>query len=737
MMPKTLALAACLLGAPLFAADPLALSGSAQALTGSAAALSGTAIPVGDLRKGFDERLPVDIQGHRVLYRQTDETLLAEGDVVLESAGAVVHADRLWYDLKQGTLRAEGQVVVNEGANTLWARHVELQQLSRTGLAQDLLFYNEPWTAACGGAQLLPGDVLLLRGCECTSCHQENPHWKLSARELKIKANDRLWAWGVWLHAGRVPVFYLPYYSQSLKDPRPPIEIKPGYTQTLGAYVRTKYNYYLGDGQYGSIRYDWMDKKGNGYGLGEHWKIPGGEGEAAGYFVRDKNDANDNGWSGNIKHKQDLGHGISLLGNLDLLSDSQFNENFDLSQVDAFQRRSFLALQGAGDAYAWTLQAGETQLEQSIPDGMGGILRRETVISEQLLPGFNLSKQSRPVRPGSALYWAVDLVAERRLITPLMLLTATAATVYDTVHAYEQDQTTLKPVLSHTLHLARGLALSSQVSLEQGWRHLEGVDSSGTDLSTGSTWFNLQARPLRFFTLDLGHRYQRQLLPYEGLRWSGELSDQVEARAQAQLSAADSLLATADYDLRPWRTDDDLKRLSLLRFQASHNSGDAFNSSLNVGLHAPTGQIKTLDAWLNANGPKQRWQLNLGLNWVNNRIVSAAPLLDPDAPSELAFEDPRHTPDQLLSSLRSTLNLGPKWRLSFFERLDLQNRRVDEQALSLYRDFNCIDTELYARQTLYGGWQFGFALSLRALPNVRVNSNQVTADLFDPVQYGY
>ena len=53
-------------------------------------------------------------------------------------------------------------------------------------------------------------NVLLLKGCECTSCQQEQPHWRLSAKTLKIKAGDRLWAWGVWLHAGRVPVFYLP-----------------------------------------------------------------------------------------------------------------------------------------------------------------------------------------------------------------------------------------------------------------------------------------------------------------------------------------------------------------------------------------------------------------------------------------------------------------------------------------------------------------------------------------------
>jgi hypothetical protein len=125
------------------------------------------------------------------------------------------------------------------------------------------------------------------------------------------------------------------------------------------------------------------------------------------------------------------------------------------------------------------------------------------------------------------------------------------------------------------------------------------------------------------------------------------------------------------------------------------------------------------------------------MNWVNNRIVPAAPSLDASAPFELQDENPRATPDQLLLSGRISLALGKNWHVSYFERLDLSARRLDEQAFSLWRDFNCIDSEIYARETLYGGWQYGFALSLSALPNVRVSSNQVTNDLFQPVQFGY
>jgi lipopolysaccharide export system protein LptA len=750
----------CLLSAVVSAADAsasaLSASTAVKALTGTAAA-GGGSLPstgaTGTLREGFDEGRPVDIQGRRVFYRQADETLLAEGDVVLESAGARVYAERLWYDMKQGLLRAEGRVVVTESGNTLWAERVELRGLSagaRTGQAEELTFRQDPWTAVCGGAELLEGDVLVLRGCECSTCRQERPYWRLSAERLKIKAGDRFWAWGVLLHAGRVPVFWLPYYSQSLKDPRPPIEIKPGYSRQLGAYVRTKYNYYLGEGHYGSLRYDWMDKQGNGYGLGQHWRWKGGEGEAVGYMAVDKNDPSQLGWSATLSHRQALGLGMTFSGNLDLLSNEMFNEIYDFSRVDVYRRDSHLTLQRDGEDWSWSLGVGETQVSQAIPDGLGGVARRELVVSSRSLPSFSLTRYSRPLAPGSSLYGSLETRATRSLMVPQVLLTGTAAAVYDPAQAFMVDQVNLSPRLSHSLRLFPGLALREELNVEQSWRHVEGEQPEpqigqtnwalqrqpSEWLSSGGGYLGLQARGGPW-TFDVGHRLQRQFWPQAGLRWAGEIENRLTARGHLNLGAATDLSLSTDYDLRPWRTDSDLKRLGLLRLQVNASPNADRSAALSTSLHAPTGQFKTLDAWVNDNDPRKRWQLNLGLNWVNNRIVSVPPALDSSAPLELAFEEPRRTPDQLLASLRCTLALGPRWRLSFYERLDLGNRRVDEQAFALYRDFNCLDVDLYARQTLYGGWQFGFALSLRSVPQVRVNSNQVTADLFEPIQYGY
>jgi hypothetical protein len=275
------------------------------------------------------------------------------------------------------------------------------------------------------------------------------------------------------------------------------------------------------------------------------------------------------------------------------------------------------------------------------------------------------------------------------------------------------------------------------LNLNQAWQKQEGIDGYGLGLSTYGAFFSLQERWTSWFSTSLGHRHQRQISQIESLRWAGLLSNQVEARSTIQAGQDLNFYLSTDYDLLPYKVDSDLKRLGLIRAQTSYNIDDDRSVSLSTGLHAPTGRLKTIDVSSNLNDHKKRWQMNMGMNWVNNSIVPSVSTLDPYAPLELRAEDPRVTPDQVLLSSRVSLALGPKWHASYYELLDLSSRRLNEQAFSLWRDFTCIDSEFYARETLLGGWQFGFALSLSALPNVRVSSNQVTQDLFQPVQFGY
>ena len=721
------------------------LSGTAKGLSGTAKGLSGTAKALtrtASLRDGFREDEPIDIQGGKLRYSQGDETLLADGDVVLDSGGVQLHADKLWYDMKKGTLRAEGQVVVAQDGNTLWAHKVAMDQVSRTGTVDDLLFYQKPWSAACGSAELLPGDVVLLKGCQCTSCSEAQPMWRLSADVLKVKTNDRIWAWGVWLYTGRVPVFYLPYFSQSMQDPRPPIEIKPGYTQELGAYVRTAYNFYLGDGQFGTVRYDWMDKVGNGLGAGDRYHIPGGSGSIAGYMAVSKTGGGTNGWSGNWNHHQDFGGGLSLNGNVDLLSSAAFNETYGMGQVDSFQQRSYLSLASTQKTYSWTIQADETDVLQSIPDGNGGILSQSTVPVERVLPSLSFTRYSEPVRPGSTLYWGMDARLDHRFVPVMVALSPTGQMFYSVTAAANlanyMAEAIIDPNMTYTLKVNRRLSLNTNINISSGFQRPDmGWSGPSYGQSSYGTWVDGQYKASTAVTLDLGHRYLRQLSGAQSLPWAGEETDQVEAKVQDQLNASTSLLLNTFWDIRPYDPDNELKRLDLLHVQTNWNPAKSSQSgSLSGGWNAYTQQWKTVDAWFNLNDLKRRWQNNLGFNWVNNSIVMQ-PTSDPAAPQPLVWQSPQQAADQLLLSLRGTYELGPQWKMSYYEQLDLSARRLNEQALDIWRDFGCINAEVYVRDSLYSGMQYGFSLNLASVPGVSINSNQITNDLFKQVQYGY
>jgi len=66
---------------------------------------------------------------------------------------------------------------------------------------------------------------------------------------------------------GKVPVFYIPFFSQSLKDKSFPVEIVPGKNSEWGYYFLTRWRYNMNPQQRGKIHIDWYEQRGQGYGV--------------------------------------------------------------------------------------------------------------------------------------------------------------------------------------------------------------------------------------------------------------------------------------------------------------------------------------------------------------------------------------------------------------------------------------------------------------------------------------
>jgi lipopolysaccharide export system protein LptA len=699
------------------------------------AAFAAEAAPTG---AAWDENREVKLRGERLEYFQSGELLQGSGGVELESGPIKVSAREIELDLRTNTLTARGNVVWSQDGNTIYAESVSLNLKTQQGKAEQLLFRRDSWAAWGERSEKTGEKDLSLERCEASSCLREHPHYRLRASSIHVRLGERIWLSNVVVYIGMALLFYFPYYTQSLKDPRPPFEIRPGYNKQTGAFLRAAYNYFLTDDQWGTVRVDWMDKLGTGYGLSHHYRMLGGEGEMAGYATRDKNDPDHPSWTGNFSHRQELGHGLRLLGNIDMLSQYRVNETYDLKQVDTFQNRSYFSLQSGQADYSWSAGFGETQvLQQKFGADPADPLTqesREYVVTTRSLPMLTFSRYSRPLIRDTALYWGLSGQLARSLVVPQTLTPFGA--LYDLGRSYYNDTASLTPSLSHSQRLISGSALSSSLNFSQSFTRNEGEDGTGrVSLGTLYEVLNLPLDPA--LNVQLGWRYSRQLSQPETLRFSGILDQRLTFNGTLVASESLNLLASTDYDLLPYRVDDELKRLGLIRAQALYAPDEHRSLSLVSAYHAQTGQVKSIDSNLALNDPKKLWQFGAGTSWVNNRIYPAPSLLDPNAPPSYAYEEPRRSADQFLLNWRCSFAATEHWGLSLYQRLNVAARHVEEQAFSFRRDLHCWDLELYGRERAFTGWQFGFTLTLRALPQVRASSNQVTNDLFDDVSYGY
>ena len=86
------------------------------------------------------------------------------------------------------------------------------------------------------------------------------------ARRIRIYPDNRVIYIGATLYVGTTPVFYFPYFYQSL-DQQSGYQLTPGYTSTYGAYLLTGITFPVTEHLTGLVRLDYRSSRGAGGGL--------------------------------------------------------------------------------------------------------------------------------------------------------------------------------------------------------------------------------------------------------------------------------------------------------------------------------------------------------------------------------------------------------------------------------------------------------------------------------------
>ena len=179
-----------------------------------------------------------------------------------------------------------------------------------------------------------------------TTDNREHPAYRLKATTIEIYPDDRVVMKNVVLYVGDVPLFWVPYFWQDLKDDHATYMMQAGSKTEFGFYVYSDVNWSVNPNLKLTVELDEREKRGPGGGLEARYKpSTDGEGLFRGYFTHDQ-DYTYNPTSRprtpvyperyrfSLQQRASFGQDVTTLVNLNVLSDPYVTEDFFRSEFE-------------------------------------------------------------------------------------------------------------------------------------------------------------------------------------------------------------------------------------------------------------------------------------------------------------------------------------------------------------------------------------------------------------------
>ncbi|MDB6108968.1 MAG: Organic solvent tolerance protein [Pedosphaera sp.] len=217
---------------------------------------------------------------------------IATNGVVVKTDEAVLTADRASINQFTGDIFAEGSVRMQQNDQTWTGQRLHYNFQTRELNGDEFRTGKSPLFAAGQG---LHGGVTnniytaTATNTFVTADDYFRPLLKVRAKYLKIVPGQYFEARNATLLAGKVPLFFFPYYRRSLEENASHFTVLPGYRSTYGPFLLSSYTWFLNDQLDGVFHADWREKRGFGAGpdfgfhLGDY-----GEGILKYYYTHDR-----------------------------------------------------------------------------------------------------------------------------------------------------------------------------------------------------------------------------------------------------------------------------------------------------------------------------------------------------------------------------------------------------------------------------------------------------------------
>ena len=213
-----------------------------------------------------DPKLPWQLEAETVEYDKTADEYTATGNVLIYKGNIKLLADFVRFDNKSMKAFAEGNVVLTNGEDILSGTRMDIDLQNQIGSVDDgNLFLKENNYHITGNViKKVGAKTYTIDKATMTTCDGDNPDWKITGRNVKIRQDGKATAWHTTMWARNMPFLYSPYFYYPARENRQTGLLWPdgGISNRWGVYYSQPFFWAIDKSSDATFYGQYMDKRG-------------------------------------------------------------------------------------------------------------------------------------------------------------------------------------------------------------------------------------------------------------------------------------------------------------------------------------------------------------------------------------------------------------------------------------------------------------------------------------------
>jgi len=218
-----------------------------------------------------DAEAPVEITSEG-LNEFREGIATAEDNVIIRFRDDVAYADRLVYNADSKTAILKGNVRIYTNDEVYRGDVIIFNFETKELTSADFRLAAYPAFVAGEEVVTIGPNHYRISDSFFTTDNREDPAWRVRAGTIDVYPGNRVSMKNLSLYVGKIPVFWLPYFVQSLEDDAPGYDIALGQSNRMGFTVLNSFNFVPAKNLRASLLFDYRTERGAAGGLELDWK---------------------------------------------------------------------------------------------------------------------------------------------------------------------------------------------------------------------------------------------------------------------------------------------------------------------------------------------------------------------------------------------------------------------------------------------------------------------------------